>query len=102
MNKRQIVDGLDVFGKLRIYFHYQSVQLGLKHRFVVVDKNPLNPVTHEGKEVSWKHGRGTPDKEFGEIALYYLWKDLEMMTFERFLEGEIYEWYWRFEDEISI
>ena len=81
--------------------HYTIVQLGLKRSFQVVDKTPLNPHTHEGKEIPWNRGRGKPDREYGNIALYYLWKDIEPVSFERFQEGQIYEWYSKFEDEID-
>jgi len=42
-----------------------------------------------------------PDKEFGNIALYYLWKNHNPIPFEDFQKERIYDWYWRFENELS-
>jgi len=98
---RQRIDRLDVYGKLSIYFHYCAVQFALKHSFQVVDKTPLKPMKHENKEIHWTVGRGKPDKEFGNIALYYLWKNLNPISFEDFQKERIYDWYWRFENELS-
>ena len=98
---RKKIDELDAFDKLRVYLHYYSVQIGLKYRFEIVDKAPLNPARNDGKEIAWSHGRGKPDKDFGNIALYYLWKDQRILSFEDFSKDHIYEWHWRFEEEIS-
>jgi hypothetical protein len=95
------IDSLDVFDKLKIYFHYMVVQLSMKHNFQVVDKTPLKPMKYLKDEISWKVGRGNPDKEYGNIALYYLWKDLNPISFEKFLEGEIYTWYSKFQNELN-
>jgi hypothetical protein len=95
------IDTLDLYGKLSIYFHYCAVQFAIKHSFHVVDKTPLNPSSHNGQMISWKHGRGEPDKEFGNIALYYLWKNHNPISFEDFQKERIYDWYWRFENELS-
>lgn len=96
---RQKIDGLDPYRKLEIYFHYYAVHLGLKHSFQIVDKTPDKPSSHNGQMISWKHGRGEPDKEFGNIALYYLWKDCEALSFEEFQKERIYEWAWKFEKD---
>jgi len=95
MDKKNLSDD----DRWKIYFHYYSVQLGLKYRFEIVDKTPLNPTKHDGKEISWTHGRGKPDKDFGNIALYYLWKDLQILSFEDFQKERIYDWLWRFEEK---
>ena len=87
--------------KWKIYFHYYSVHVSLKYSFQIVDKTPLKPMKHENKEIHWTVGRGKPDKEFGNIALYYLWKDLKALSFDEFQKEKIYDWYWRFEDEIN-
>ena len=92
---RQRIDRLDVYGKLSIYFHYYAIQMAIKHSFQVVDKTPLNPSSH------WKHGRSEPDKEFGNIALYYLWKDCKALSFEEFQKERIYDWIWKFEKDFS-
>lgn len=98
---RQKIDTLDLYGKLSIYFHYCAIQFAIKHSFQVVDKTPLNPYSHNGQIIPWKHGRGEPDKEFGNIALYYLWKNHNPISFEDFQKERIYDWYWRFENELS-
>ena len=100
MSKHKI-DGIDVYGKLSIYFHYCAVQFSIKNSFQVVDKTPLNPSSHNGQMIHWKHGRSEPDKEFGKIALYYLWKNHNPISFEDFQKERIYDWYWRFENELS-
>ena len=87
--------------KWKIYLHYYTVQLGLKHSFHIVDKTPLNPTKHNGVEIHWTVGRGKPDKEFGNIALYYLWKDMKILSFDKFNEEKIQDWYWRFENEFN-
>ena len=99
--RRQKIDSLDVYGKLSIYFHYYAVHLGLKHGFHVVDKTTCKPSSHNGHEIHWRHGRGEPDKEFGNIALYFLWKDLKPLSFEDFQKEMIYDWHWRFEKDFS-
>jgi hypothetical protein len=98
---RQKIDRLDVYGKLKIYFHYCAVQFSIKHSFHVVDKTPENLTSHNGQVIPWKHGRSEPDKEFGNIALYYLWKNHNPISFEDFQKERIYDWYWRFENELS-
>ena len=98
---RQKIDALDLYSKLSIYFHYCAVQFAIKHSFQVVDKTPLNPYSHNGQMIHWKHGRSEPDKEFGNIALYYLWKNHNPISFEEFQKERIYDWYWRFENELS-
>jgi hypothetical protein len=97
----KIIDSLDVYGKLKIYFHYYAVQVALKYSFQVVDKAPVKPLLHGKKEILWTEGRGKPDKEFENIALYYLWKDLKALSFDEFQKERIYDWYWRFADEIN-
>ena len=87
--------------KWKIYLHYYAVQLGLKHSFHIVDKTPLNPTKHNGVEIHWTVGRGKPDKEFGNIALYYLWKYMKILSFDKFNEEKIQDWYWRFENEFN-
>lgn len=83
----------------KIYFHYCSVQLGLKYSLHIVDKTPLKPSKHNNEEIHWTVGRGKPDKEFGNIAIYYLWKNLKVLSFDEFNKERIYDWYWRFENE---
>jgi hypothetical protein len=100
MNKSKI-DSLDIFGKLRIYFHYCDVQFSIKHSFQVVEKTIENQLSHNNQKIHWRMGRGEPDKEFGNIALYYLWKNHNPISFEDFQKERIYDWYWRFEDELS-
>lgn len=97
MNKNNLSED----DKWKIYFHYCSIQLGLKYSLHIVDKTPLNPTKHNGVEVHWTVGRGKPDKEFGNIAIYYLWKDLEVLSFDEFDEEKIQDWYWRFENEFN-
>ena len=65
---RQKIDGLDVYGKLEIYFHYYAVQMSIKHSFQIVDKTTEKQSSHNGQMIPWKHGRGEPDKEFGTIS----------------------------------
>ena len=95
------IDGLDLYGKLSIYFHYCAVQFSIKHSFQVVDKAVENQLSHNNQKIHWRTGRGEPDKEFGNIALYYLWKNHNPISFEDFQKERIYDWYWRFEDELS-
>jgi hypothetical protein len=98
---RQRIDRLDVYGKLSIYFHYYAIQMAMKYSFQIVDKTPEKPSSHNGQVISWKHGRGEPDKEFGNIALYYLWKDCKALSFEEFQKERIYDWIWKFEKDFS-
>lgn len=95
------IDNLTDEDRWKIYFHYCSVQLGLKYSLHIVDKTPLNPTKHNGVEIHWSVGRGKPDKEFGNIAIYYLWKDMKFLSFDEFLKERIYDWYWKFADEIN-
>jgi len=73
----------------------------LKYSLHIVDKTPLNPSKHNGFEIHWTVGRGKPDKEFGNIAIYYLWKDMKLLSFDEFQKERIYDWYWKFGDEIN-
>ena len=90
------IDNLTDEDRWKIYFHYCSVQLGLKYSLHIVDKTPLNPTKHNGVEIHWSVGRGKPDKEFGNIAIYYLWKDMKLLSFDEFQKERIYDWYWKF------
>jgi hypothetical protein len=69
------------------YGEYYINQLALKHKFLVLDLDrfKIKPYTKEDAKLSPYHGYGKPDKEFGGIAFYYLWKDFKVMTFEEFI-----------------
>jgi hypothetical protein len=95
------IDALDVYGKLSIYFHYYAVQMSIKHSFQIVDKTPEKQSSHNGQVIPWKHGRGEPDKDFGNIALYYLWKDCKSLSFEEFQKERIYDWVCKFEKDFT-
>lgn len=112
------INSLDVFDKYKIYSNYLVCQLGLKHNFEVLDKNKKD----------WQHCGRTPDKEYGDLAFYYLWKNTPIKTFEEFISdknievrdmGEdwqknefaqrywvevygIYEWYLKFKNEFNF
>ena len=89
---RQGISNLSREGKLKIWFHYLLVQLYLKHSFHVRD-------VIDGPE---NYGWGPYDKKYGNLEIRYLWKNLRYATFEEFDDNRLWEWYWRFEDEIEI
>jgi len=101
MDRDSIVE-LSREDKYKIYTHYLIVQLSLKYNFHVRDtiNDPEN------------HGWGEPDKVFGNLEFRYLWKDMTYHSFESFIVVKdgmctkdylpLWEWYWRFKDEIII
>lgn len=112
------IECLDEWQKLKVYMHYYCTMLSLKHSFEVVDKMKEN----------WRHGWGDPDKEYSGLALYFLWKNMNILDFEGFVSdknidvrdlGEdwkgrgfaqrwwvevrgIYDWYWKHESEFNF
>ena len=112
------IQSFDEFDKAKIYMHYYTTQLGLKHNFEVVDTVKYN----------WQTGRSKPDKIFKQIAFYYLWKDVKIKTMDEFYSeqnieirdcGEdwkergfaqrwwiecfgVYDWFWKFEREFNL
>lgn len=79
----------------KIYYHYISVMVALKHDFEIAEKRCL--------------GHGKPDKEWENFQIHYLWKDIYIESFNEFMitKREGYHgnfgylgWYERFEDEI--
>ena len=91
--RRQDVTKLSRTNRWDIYFHYSLVTLGLKHKFHVRDtlSDPIN------------YGWGPYDKVVGNIEFRYLWSNIYQKTFEEFdNENDLWEWYWRFKDEIAI
>lgn len=60
-----------------IYFWYLAEQLALKHDFEVVDTS----------KQEWHRGRGTPDKQVGNTAIYFLWKNVKVRTFAELQQG---------------
>lgn len=87
---------LDNGTKYKIWFHYFLTQLGLIHSFHVRDVAP-----HKLTEPNTK-GWGKPDKVYGNLELRYLWKDMRYTKFEDFDDERLWEWYWRFADEIDL
>lgn len=106
------INSLDKWDKIKIYIHYYTTQLSLKHNCVIVDKQQNK---HWGKS----------DKEFLGIQFHYIWKNTHIKTFEEFFSEKenivvidcgddwekhgcaqrirteyfgVYEWYWKFEN----
>jgi hypothetical protein len=93
MKTKEEIYNLDVWDKLKIYLHYCTVQYGLKYNFHVRDIHPTKLT--ETNQKGW----GEPDKVYGNIELRYLWKNNRLTPFEEF---DLWEWYWRFHEEINI
>ncbi len=94
MTNREEIDALDVWQQMKIYFHYVSVQLGLKHNITIVD---LEKSTH---------GWGEPIRIYPTLgaATYKLWSDIKIASFEDFLNSKngMEDWLWKFRKEIII
>ena len=95
MFTKEQIQQLDNGTKYKIWFHYYLTHLGLKYNFHVRDISP-----HKLTESNTK-GWGEPDKVYGNIEIRYLWKDLRHIKFEHFDDERLWEWYWRFADEID-
>ena len=101
MNRKQII-ALSREEQYDIYVHYLLVQLSLKHNFVVRD------IIDDPENYGW----GEPDKVHGNLEFRYLWKDMKYHPFDDFITIQdnmctkdylpMWEWYWRFKDEIVI
>lgn len=111
--------------KYIVYYHYVSVQLSLKHDFFTVDMNPYKKYYQK----EWNNGLPEPNKTVYNTAFYKYSHNIHIPTFEQFTSkdniwiqdnGEdwqskgiyaqryrtfktgIYDWYWRFENEINL
>jgi len=60
--------------KYSVYMHYYITMLGLKHNFEIVDSSKSYALT----------GRGNPDKKVGGVFLYFLWKNMPILSYEEF------------------
>ena len=80
---------MDIYKELAIYMYYYITQLGLKYNFHIKDA---------GESMK---GWGTPDKLIRESQLYYLWKNINIMSFDEFKQNYINEFYMKFKDEID-
>jgi hypothetical protein len=89
---REDISKLSKEDKWKIWFHYLLVQLSLKHSFHVRD------VINDPEDYGW----GDYDKKFGNIEIRYLWKTLRYVKFENYTDDMLYEWYWRFKNEIEL
>jgi len=87
---REDITKLDRGAKYKIWFHYLLTHLGLKHNF------HTKRIGEEGN--NW----GPADKVIGNLELRYIWKDLKYTEFENYTDDMLWEWYWRFEDEIQL
>ena len=76
------IKSLSFDDKLNIYMKYSINLLALKHNFNIVDKSC---------GIDYKIGRRNPDTEFNNIALYYHWKDISIMSFEEFISDNNYK-----------
>lgn len=95
LTKEEVIN-LDSGAKYDIWLHYLLVQLSLKHNFHVRDIHPTKLTESNTK------GWGKADKTFGNIELRYLWKDLKYFSFDEYTDEMLWEWYWRFADEIQL
>jgi len=114
--ERDKIVALNREDKYKIYFHYVLVQLSLKHNFNIRDISPIEIYDAKRKGFFYEKpsddGWGKPDKVFGNLEFRYLWKDISYYSFEDFITIKddkctkdylpMWEWYWRFEDEIVI
>lgn len=92
----------------KIYYHYISVMVALKHNFEIVPKySYYNKAMKE--TMNGNNGYGKPHKEWENFQIHYLWKDIYIESFDEFMitKREGYHgnfgylgWYERFEDEI--
>lgn len=111
----KIINNFNEFQKQKIYSHYLATMLKLKYDFEIVDKKD-----------NWKIGRSTPHKECLGIAFYWLWHNINILSFQEFISdknikiidlGEdwqkngfairiwtqyngVYDWYKKFANEI--
>ena len=72
------IECMSEFDKLKLYMNYYIRQLSLKHNFHIVDADKEN----------WSHGYSTPDIMRGDVAIYYLWKNHRIMTYEQFFSED--------------
>ena len=75
------VENMDVFTKTELYMNYYITMLSLKYNFEIVD---LKNISKSAKNISPYHGMGKPNKEFKNIAFYFLWENIKIKTFEEF------------------
>ena len=111
---------LTIEQKLKVYLHYYITMIGLKHDFIFRDLTTKkiitkNPSENDIIEDITNKGYGKPDKVVNKIGIYYLWKYFLPINFDEFINGSvsyykneydhrnntgIYNWYWKFKDEI--
>lgn len=73
------IEQMDVFEKQKFYIIYYVNTIARKLSSQFIDlKNPYLKV------FSLYNGMGKPDIEFQGVALYYLWKDTRIRSFEQF------------------
>jgi len=126
---KEEIKSLSYWDKLKIYLYYYNIQIGLKHDFEFVDIIPRPPrkkikvnlpegfkvISQPTKGVILDHptappeekddplkGWGKPDKQIGNIAIFYLWQHHAIYTFEEFVETGIYSFYPKFYDKINL
>ncbi len=111
------VNNLDQWEKLHVYMHYYVSMLELRAALAIRDKT----------KPKWQHLWGVPDEESKIAAYYFLWKDLKIPSFDKFISLEnveitdygkdwkndrratryhvqthgIYDWYWKNEDKFT-
>lgn len=124
MNTTTLVSKLDIFQKLMVYYHYRVQMTALKYDYLLLDKTPINKIN---STLPYNHGYGKPDKEVHNIAFFFLWKNMNIMSFEEFVSDDnirvinhgkeweargfaqeiqtdyfgIYEWVWKFPESIQ-
>lgn len=112
------IKSLSTHDKVKVYMHYYTTQLALKHNYIAVDMSKDN----------WQKGWSEPTKTFNKIAFFHLWSGLKIKSLEEFYSdrnieitdcGEdwevrgyaqrwsincngAYEWFWRFEDKFNL
>ena len=92
MTHREEIDSFDIWYQYKIYFHYVSVQLKLKHNLTIVDS------------YKDKGGWGEPVKRYPALncSIHKLWSNIQIQTFDEFLNDKngMEDWYWKFKTEI--
>ena len=61
--------------KMSVYIHYYCAMLALKYNFVAIDKTKEN----------WSLGWSKPHKETKNLAFYWLWKDVRILSYDEFI-----------------
>jgi hypothetical protein len=84
------VDALSKTEKFNIWIHYCGIMASMK----------ATPMIEYKDKPEWSKGHDKPQFDTETMALYFPCREFETREFKDFCKEKIYEWYWKYYEEL--